>query len=399
MISNVSLPWWAWAAMGVGLVAFIGMIALTVKRNRGMHRSLFASPYTLWMIIFTVVPVILISYYAFTDANGAFTLDNFKNFWDSHYEANKVIREHEDELRAVAEFQSGDFSYLIEKGELSEDGQTLALPIAAITNEDASLMFLKTRGSVSLDGATLTIPVARLHEKVDYSQYIERGTVNWDTLVYSLWMAFQCTIICLLLGYPAALFMADRKVKLGATLVVLFIIPMWMNFLLRTVAWMSLLEDSGLINSLLRSLGFEGVQMMYTSNTVLLGMVYNYLPFMVFPIYTVLNKMDYRLSEAAADLGCNSFQTLYKVTVPLSVPGIVSGITMVFMPSVTTFFIPRVLGGGYTMMFGDLIESKFLTEGNWNAGSALSLLMMLLILVSLSILRKVDPNGEGGGLA
>ncbi len=333
MLTDMSLPWWAWAAMGVGLIAFAAMIALTIKRNRGMHRSLFASPYTLWMIIFTVVPVILISYYSFTDANGNFTLDNFKNFWDSHYEANKVI---------------------------AAEGERLG---------------------------------------VDYSQYITRGTVNVDTLVYSLWMAFKCTVICLLAGYPAALFMADRKMKLGATLVVLFIIPMWMNFLLRTVAWMTLLEDSGLINSLLHSLGFEGVQLMYTSNTVLLGMVYNYLPFMVFPIYTVLNKMDFRLSEAAADLGCNSMQTLFKVTLPLSVPGVVSGITMVFMPSVTTFFIPRVLGGGYTMMFGDLIESKFLTEGNWNAGSALSLLMMLLILVSLSILRKADPNGEGGGLA
>ncbi len=394
MISNVSLPWWSWAAMGVGLAVFVGLIALTVKRNRGMHRSLFASPYTLWMIIFTVVPVILISYYSFTDSNGNFTLDNFKNFWDSHYEANKVIREEEA-------FRSGDFTFLTEAGEVSEDGATLTIPVKALVTETADCSFLTQRGEVTgpENEELLTIAVSRLHEKVDYSQYIKRGTVNWDTLVYSLWMAFLCTVICLLLGYPAALFMADRKMKLGATLVVLFIIPMWMNFLLRTVAWMSLLEDSGLINSLLRSLGFEGVQMMYTSNTVLLGMVYNYLPFMVFPIYTVLNKMDYRLSEAAADLGCNSFQTLYKVTVPLSVPGIVSGITMVFMPSVTTFFIPRVLGGGYTMMFGDLIESKFLTEGNWNAGSALSLLMMLLILASLSILRKVDPNGEGGGLA
>ena len=333
MLTDMSLPWWAYAAMGVGLVVFFAMIGLTIKRNRGMHRSLFASPYTLWMIIFTVVPVVLISYYSFTDANGNFTLDNFKNFWDSHYEANKVIAQEAERLG------------------------------------------------------------------VNYSQYITRGTVNVDTLVYSLWMAFKCTVICLILGYPAALFMADRKMKLGATLVVLFIIPMWMNFLLRTVAWMTLLEDSGLINNLLRAMGLEGIQLMYTSNTVLLGMVYNYLPFMVFPIYTVLNKMDFRLSEAAADLGCNSFKTLYKVTMPLSIPGVVSGITMVFMPSVTTFFIPRVLGGGYTMMFGDLIEAKFLTEGNWNAGSALSLLMMLLILASLSILRKADPNGEGGGIA
>ena len=330
MLTNMSIPWWAWAAMGAGLIVFVAMIAMTIKRNRGMHRSLFASPYALWMIIFTVVPVILITYYAFTDASGSFTLDNFKNFWDSNYESNKVI--------------------------------------------------LEVMGDAGAD-------------------YITRGTVNVDTLVYSLWMAFQCTVICLVLGYPAALFMADRNMKLGPTLVVLFIIPMWMNFLLRTIAWMSLLEDSGLINTFLKWLGFEGVQLMYNSEAVLLGMVYNFLPFMVFPIYTVLSKMDFRLTEAAADLGCNSMQTLYKVTMPLSIPGVVSGITMVFMPSVTTFFIPRVLGGGNTMMFGDLIESKFLTEGNWNVGSALSLIMMVLILISLSILRKADPNGEGGGIA
>ena len=218
-------------------------------------------------------------------------------------------------------------------------------------------------------------------------------------LLRSLKIALFTTIICLLLGYPAALIMADREIKLGPTLVVLFIIPMWMNFLLRTIAWMSLLEDNGLINTVLRALGFNGVQLMYNSGAVLLGMVYNFLPFMVFPIYTLLSKMDYRLTEAAADLGCNNWQTLWKVTMPLSIPGIVSGITMVFMPSVTTFFIPRVLGGGNTMMFGDLIEAKFLTEGNWNVGSALSLIMMVLILISLSILRKADPNGEGGGIA
>lgn len=327
---DMSLPWWGWLLMGVGLVGFAAMLFVSVRRNQGIKRSLFASPYTLWMIIFTVLPVILIAYYAFTDANGAFTLDNFRNFWDSNYESNKVI------LDAMGEA-----------------------------------------------GAA----------------YISRGTVNVDTLVYSLWMAFKCTAICLLLGYPAALFMADRNMKLGSTLVVLFIIPMWMNFLLRTIAWMSLLEDSGLINALLKALGFEGVQLMYNSGAVLLGMVYNFLPFMVFPIYTVLNKMDFRLSEAAADLGCNSWQTLYKVVMPLSIPGVISGITMVFMPSVTTFFIPRMLGGGNTMMFGDLIEAKFLVEGNWNVGSALSLIMMLLILISLSILRKADPNGEGGGIA
>ena len=326
---NTQLPAWAWWLMGLGLALFAALVALSVRRNRGVKRTLFAAPYSLWMILFTVLPVILIAYYAFTDQSCAFTLDNFRNFWDSNYTKNQLY--------------------------------------ASLGPEAA--------------------------------QYMVRGTVNVDTLVYSLWMAFLCTIICLVLGYPAALFMADRKMKLGPSLVVLFIIPMWMNFLLRTIAWMSLLEDQGLINQVLRFLGFEGAQLMYNSGAVLLGMVYNFLPFMVFPIYTVLSKQDPKLGEAAQDLGCNEWRTLVKVTMPLSLPGVISGITMVFMPSVTTFFIPRVLGGGNTVMFGDLIESKFLTEGNWNVGSALSLIMMVLILISLSILRKADPKGEGGGIA
>ena len=326
---NTQLPAWAWWLMGLGLALFAALVALSVRRNRGVKRTLFATPYSLWMILFTVLPVILIAYYAFTDQSGAFTLDNFRNFWDSNYTKNQLY--------------------------------------ASLGPEAA--------------------------------QYMVRGTVNVDTLVYSLWMAFLCTIICLVLGYPAALFMADRKMKLGPSLVVLFIIPMWMNFLLRTIAWMSLLEDQGLINQVLRFLGFEGAQLMYNSGAVLLGMVYNFLPFMVFPIYTVLSKQDPKLGEAAQDLGCNELRTLVKVTMPLSLPGVISGITMVFMPSVTTFFIPRVLGGGNTVMFGDLIESKFLTEGNWNVGSALSLIMMVLILIRLSILRKADPKGEGGGIA
>ncbi len=326
---DLSLPWWAFALMGAGLVVFIGLIVASVKRNHGVKRSLFASPYTLWMILFTVLPCILVAYYAFTDANGAFTLENFMSFWDSNHAKNQLY---------------------------------------ASMGEAAAA-------------------------------YITRGTVNVDTLVYSLWMAFLCTVICLLLGYPAALFMADRNMKIGPTIVILFIIPMWMNFLLRTIAWMSILEDQGLINQVLRWLGFDGVKLMYNSGAVLLGMVYNFLPFMVFPVYTSLSKLDPKLGEAAQDLGCNEWRTFTRVTAPLSLPGVISGITMVFMPSVTTFFIPRILGGGNTMMFGDLIESKFLTEGNWNVGSALSMIMMVLILISLGILRKFDPEGEGGGIA
>ena len=326
---NMQLPSWAYWAMGAGLACFIALVALSVRRHHGVKRSLFAAPYTLWMLVFTLLPCILIAYYAFTDTNGAFTLDNFRSFWDS----NNSMREN---LRALA-------------------GDEVAATVA-------------------------------------------RGSVNVDTLVYSLWMAFLCTAISLLLGYPAALFMADRRMKMGSTIVVLFIIPMWMNFLLRTIAWMSLLEDNGLINAFLEWIGIGRKHLMYNQSAVLLGMVYNFLPFMVFPIYTSLSKLDPKLGEAAQDLGCNEFRTLLRVTMPLSIPGVISGITMVFMPSVTTFFIPRVLGGGNTQMFGDLIESTFLVEGNWNLGSALSLIMMILILISLSILRKADPNGEGGGI-
>ena len=326
---NMQLPSWAYWAMGAGLACFIALVALSVRRHHGVKRSLFAAPYTLWMLVFTLLPCILIANYAFTDTNGAFTLDNFRSFWDS----NNSMREN---LRALA-------------------GDEVAATVA-------------------------------------------RGSVNVDTLVYSLWMAFLCTAISLLLGYPAALFMADRKMKMGSTIVVLFIIPMWMNFLLRTIAWMSLLEDNGLINAFLEWIGIGRKHLMYNQSAVLLGMVYNFLPFMVFPIYTSLSKLDPKLGEAAQDLGCNEFRTLLRVTMPLSIPGVISGITMVFMPSVTTFFIPRVLGGGNTQMFGDLIESTFLVAGNWNLGSALSLIMMILILISLSILRKADPNGEGGGI-
>ena len=327
---NMTVPVWGWALMGLGLAFFALLVGVSVRRNHGIKRSLFASPYALWICIFTLLPCILIAYYAFTDRAGGFTLDNFRTFWDS----NHIMRE---QMRAIA-------------------GDEVAATIA-------------------------------------------RGSVNVDTLIYSLWMAFLCTGICLLLGYPAALFMADRAIKLGATLVVLFVIPMWMNFLLRTIAWMSLLEDNGLINTFLEWIGVGRLQLMYNQGAVLLGMVYNFLPFMVFPIYTSLSKLDPKLGEAAQDLGCNEWRTLVKVTLPLSIPGIISGITMVFMPSVTTFFIPRVLGGGNTQMFGDLIESTFLTAGDWNLGSALSLIMMVLILISLSILRKADPNGEGGGIA
>lgn len=328
MNRTLALPSWSIWIVLLAFVLFVMLAVSAVRKTGGIKRSFFASPYTVWMVLFTIIPCVLIAYYAFTDSTGAATLDHFINFWDSNYSVNKIYAEMGPE----------------------------------------------------------------------FSGLMQRGTVNIDVLVYSLWMALLCTLICLVIGYPAAFFMADREMKIGATIVVLFIIPMWMNFLLRTIAWMTLLEDQGLINAILKSLGFSGAHLMYNNGAVLLGMVYNFLPFMVFPIYTSLSKMDGKLLEAAQDLGANPVRTFTRVTAPLSLPGVISGITMVFMPSVTTFFIPRILGGGNTMMFGDLIENKFLTENNWGVGSALSLVMMVLILLSLGVLRKADPEGEGGGM-
>ena len=328
MLSNLSLPWWAYALMGTGLCVFIALIAITIHRNRGMHRSLFASPYALWMMIFTIVPVILIAYYAFTDSSGAFTLDNFRSFWDSNYESNKIILD-----------------------AMGEAGQA----------------------------------------------YISRGTVNVDTLVYSLWMAFQCTVICLLLGYPAALIMADREIKLGPTLVVLFIIPMWMNFLLRTIAWMSLLEDNGLINTVLRALGFNGVQLMYNSGAVLLGMVYALVPFMILPSATAVEKLDDSVVEAARDLGASPLHAFFTVTVPLTLSGLMAGCVLVFIPSTGLFFLNDLLGGSKTMLAGNLIQS-LMKSRDLPMASALSVLMLAVTGAVIALYRRAGGDADGLGL-
>lgn len=206
-------------------------------------------------------------------------------------------------------------------------------------------------------------------------------------LLRSLWLAFLCTAICLALGYPVAWILSRKKE--GGLLSVLFILPMWMNFLLRTYAWMSILENTGVINRVLMALGLGQASLLYSSNAVLLGMVYNFLPFMILPIMTVLRKMDKSLLEAAGDLGANPFEAFRRVVVPLSLPGVISGITMVFMPAVTTFVISRLLGGSQFMLFGDLIEQQFLQTANWNFGSALSVIMMVLMLISMAVMNRL----------
>ncbi len=217
-------------------------------------------------------------------------------------------------------------------------------------------------------------------------------------LVRSFILAAFSTGICLLLGYPLAMILASKDFERKNIMLLLLIVPMWMNFLLRTYAWLTLLEKKGIINSLLSSLNLPTINIIYTTKAVVLGMVYNFLPFMVLPIYTVLSKIDKSVIEAAEDLGANSFITFKKVIFPLSLPGVISGITMVFMPAVTTFVISRLLGGGHYKLIGNLIEQQFLSVYDWNFGSAISIIMMIVILISMGILSKYEEVREGGGL-
>ncbi len=216
----------------------------------------------------------------------------------------------------------------------------------------------------------------------------------------SLWLAFISTVICILVGYPVAYIIAKKNPSKRGTLILLFILPMWMNFLLRTYAWAAILGKNGMINTVVTALGFEPLKILYTDSAVLLGMVYNFLPFMVLPIYTVLSKMDQDLINAASDLGANKMQVFTKVVLPLSLPGVASGITMVFMPAVSTFIISKLLGGGQFMLLGNLIEQQFMSVGDWNFGSAVSIVMMIMILISMALMSKFDKESkdEGGGL-
>ena len=211
-------------------------------------------------------------------------------------------------------------------------------------------------------------------------------------------LAFQSTVLCLILGYPVAYFISKMKSNRRNILIMLFIVPMWMNFLLRTYAWLPILGKNGVINNFLSAIGLNTINILYTDAAVLLGMVYNFLPFMILPIYTVLIKMDNSLIDAAADLGANKRQIFTRIIFPLSMPGVITGITMVFMPAVSTFVISRLLGGGQYMLLGNLIETQFTTMGDWNFGSALAIFMMIIILISMAIMNKFEgtESMEGG---
>jgi len=265
-----------------------------------MKSKVSAAPFGLWMLLFTVVPLAVVVWFAFTDESGAFTL--------------------------------------------------------------ANLMDVK-----------MFIP----------------------TFWKSIWMGAVSTVICLVLAYPLAYGISRTTARTQTVMVMLVMLPMWMNFLLRTYAWMSLLEDNGLINRLLEMIGLQPIHMINTNGAVILGMVYNFLPYMVIPLYSVMIKIDNRLIEAAQDLGCNAAHTFRHVVLPLSKPGIVSGITMTFVPAVSTFVITKLLGGGKDMLIGDVIELLFMgSSKEYNIGAMLSLLLMVLMVICMTTMRFVDNQED-----
>ena len=273
-----------------------------MKKNNSV---LLSTPYILWMVLFTLIPLGVVGYYALTDPNtGVFTWGNLLNLG-------------------------------------------LYLPVL------------------------------------------------WQSVLYSLVSAF----ICLLLGYPVAYFIAHTRPITQKLLYMLVMLPMCMSFLLRTLAWVGLLQDTGIINNILEAIGFGRLQLIRTPGAVILGMVYNYLPYMILPLYATICKIDNRLIEAAEDLGCNGLQVFTKVVFPLSMPGILSGITMVFVPAVSTFYISQKLGGTDTVLIGDVIERQFKQGNNPNLGAALSLVLMILVFVCTGIMNRFGADEEGGVIA
>ncbi len=218
---------------------------------------------------------------------------------------------------------------------------------------------------------------------------------NWKALWLSVLLSLVSTVICLILSYPLAMILVRSRLSSGSMIIFLFILPMWMNFLLRTIAWQNLLEKNGVINSVLSWLHLPAVNIINTPGAIVLGMVYNFLPFMILPIYNALSKIDENLFHAARDLGANSVQTFVKITLPLTVPGIVSGITMVFIPAMTTFVISDLLGGAKILLIGNVIEQEFKQASNWHAGSGLSLVLMVFIVINMIVTSIADKDGEG----
>lgn len=256
----------------------------------------------------------------------------------------------------------------------------IALPLALI------VLYSVTTG----DNSLITI-----HFTLDNFKKIS-DPVYLSVFVKSLQIGLITTGICLALAYPMAYIISRFSDEVQNILILLVTIPMWINTLLRTYAWISLLADNGIINSLLKLLGLDEATMMYTNFSVIIGLVCDLLPFMVIPIHTSLAKMDYSLVEAAGDLGANKFQTFTKVILKLSLPGVINGVTLVFLLSISSFVIPVLLGGHQFVLIGNLIENQFISIGDWNFGSAISILLAVAILIIMGLMNKVDPDDNGG---
>lgn len=216
--------------------------------------------------------------------------------------------------------------------------------------------------------------------------------ILWRSLV----IAIKTTLICLAIGYPAAYFISRCSEKVQNILVLCLTLPTWINALVRTYAWIGLLSEGGIVQTILGFFGLKDVEILYTEAAVLIGMVYNFLPFMILQINTSLCKMDYSLLEASADLGANGAQTFRRVILPLSLPGVINGITLVFLPAVSSFFIPKLLGGGQYFLVGNLIENQFITVGEWNFGSAISMIMAIIMMLMMMAVRNIEKKNQGG---
>ena len=286
------------------------------KGNRTTQMML--APYSLWSVIFIVVPLLFIAYYAFTDNNFNFTLENITRFFTA---------------------------------------------TSQITADDGTVTEVRT-----------------------YLMIFMR----------SLKLAVISTIICLGMGYPLAYIMARAEEKTQRIMMTLIMIPMWMNFLIRTYAWMTILQDTGIFNSVLGVFGIDPVHIIGTEGAVIIGMVYDYFPYMVLPIYSIMAKMDIRLIEAAHDLGCNSIATLRRVIFPLSLPGVMSGITMVLIPSISTFYISQKLGNGKFFLIGDAIEGQYVAN-NLHFAAAIAFILMVILLVCMGIANHFTSKRVYGG--
>ncbi|MGO1369587.1 MAG: ABC transporter permease [Senegalia sp. (in: firmicutes)] len=228
----------------------------------------------------------------------------------------------------------------------------------------------------------------------NFNRFLE--PIYLKVLWRSILLAIISTIICFVIGYPFSYILSKAPIKKRNMYILLVIIPMWMNFLLRTYAWMTILGKKGIINNFLSSIGLPILNLLYNDGAVILGMVYNFLPFMILPIYTVLIKIDKNILEAAEDLGANKLKVFFKIIFPLSLPGVFSGITMVFMPAVSTFVISKLLGGGQYWLIGNLVEEQFLRINDWHFGSTIALVLMVIILFAMAILSKYEDKEEGG---